>query len=137
MHRFKNPTGLPLCQVILIGALALVFGGGCASEKNIKAGAGWAEKFYNQPNNTEIFHVEGTNVVWNISGATKIVVSTPVPMKSVIPRDPTWTESMFDAIKTVAPYAFLGWAVHEGAFGGTGDTTTSTVNNYSGTTATQ
>lgn len=120
-----------------LAATAMILASGCntVNKENIEAGAGWAEKYYNQPTVAEILHVEGTNLTLTVSGATKFVLSTPVPPKSIIPRDPTWYEGMFDTVRTIAPWIFMGWAIHDGAFGGATTTTSaSTVNHAAAAT---
>ena len=101
---------------------------GCSTvnEKNIKAGASWAKSYYNQPNMAEVLKISGTNVTWKIENATEIVLSTPVPPKSVIPANPQWYDGLYDTLRTVAPYVFLGWAVSDG---GLGSRSSTTVNN--------
>lgn len=127
----KKLTAFAVPLVKIAAACAALFATGCVSEHKIKASAGWAEKYYSQPNTAEIINAEGTNITWTITGCNKLVFSAPVPPKSIIPRDPTWTESFFDFAKTAMPYLFMGWAVHDGAFGGgSSSSTTSTVNNY-------
>lgn len=50
--------------------------------------------FYNQPNNTQVLKVTGTNIT--ISGVSSFEVWMPVPPKSMIPRDPTIVEKIVD-----------------------------------------
>jgi hypothetical protein len=109
----------------VLAALAAALLAGCSTEKNVKAAAGWARDYYGQPNAAEILVVEGTNVAWQITGASRIVLSTPVPTKSVIPREPGIADGFFETVRAVAPWIFMGWAIHDGGFGS--DTTT--VNN--------
>lgn len=107
-------------------AAAAVLAGCATSDKTVKAGAAWAKDYYNQPNTAEIVVVEGTNVSWKIENASRIVFSTPVPTKSVIPREPGIMDGLFDTLKTVAPWLMMGWMVHDS--GGLGSST-HTVNN--------
>lgn len=107
-------------------AAAIALAAGCATEKNIKAGTGWAKEYYGQPNAAEILHVEGTNICLTLSGASSLTLSTPVPTKNMIPKEATWTDGLFDTLKTVAPWVFMGWAIEQGGFG---NSSSSTVNN--------
>ena len=105
--------------------LLFVFGCSTVTPDNINAGANWAEKYYEQPNVAEVFHIEGTNVTWSVTGATSITMSTPLPTKNVIPQNPGWIAALGDAAKSIAPYFLLGWMFG----GGHAGATTSTVNN--------
>lgn len=97
-------------------AAAVAFGAGCrtVNKDNIEAAGNWAEKYYTQPNMAEVLQVRGSNVTWTVTGATEIVLSTPVPTKSVIPQSPQWYDGLYDTIRTVAPYAFMGWMFRDG-----------------------
>lgn len=116
----KITLSLLACAVIALSGCSTI------NKENIDAGANWAEKFYDQPNVAEIFRAEGTNMTLTVTGATLVSLSTPVPPKSVIPREPEWYDGLYDTIKTVAPYAFMGWIFTDGGFG---SRSTSTVNN--------
>jgi len=116
----------------LLAMLTITLLTGCSTvtPQNIAAGTKWAEKYYDQPNVAEIFHAEGTNVCVHITGATLLTISTPVPAKSIIPREPSFFEGLWDAVKTCAPYAFMyGIFAH----GGIGNSTSTTVNNAAAT----
>ena len=114
----------PLVQLVAVAVFALALTGCNTAVKKVDANK-WAEAYYAQPNTADLIVVEGTNVSWKIENARRIVFSTPVPQKSIIPRDPTWTESFFDTAKSIAPWLMFGWMVHDS--GGLGDH--STVNN--------
>lgn len=68
-------------------ALMAVAFSGCGTVKEVDAN-GWAKDYYNQPNTANIASIEGDNVEFSIKGAKRIVLNTPVPPKSIIPRDP-------------------------------------------------
>ena len=85
--------------------------------------------YYNQPNTAQLFHAEGTNVSFSITGATSITMNTAVPPKQIIPREQAWYSGVTDTLKSIAPWVFMGWAVHENAFGSSSKTTTTTTTN--------
>lgn len=112
-------TGIAaLSAVVLVSA--------CGTVKQVDANR-WARDYYSQPNCADLITVEGTNVSWKIENATRIVFATPVPQKSIIPRDPTWQEGFFDTLKTVAPWLMMGWMVHDSGGLGQSSTTTTTT----------
>ncbi len=41
-------------------------------------------------------------------------MNTPVPPKTIIPREPTFWESAWDTAKTLGPWAFFGYAMGRG-----------------------
>lgn len=118
---------------VLLAASAMILAG-CSTmtEEKIQAGAGWAESYYNAANVAEIMVVENDNTNQcaeiHIKNFTRFVLNTPVPPKSIIPREPTFFEGMWDTVKTVAPYAFMYGIVSEGVIGNN-TSTSSTVNN--------
>ncbi len=97
-----------------MAAACLLTGCNTVNEKNIKAGSDWAKHYYTQPNMAEVLQVRGSNVTWTVSGASEIVLSTPVPTKSVLPQNPQWYDGLYDTLRTVAPYAFMGWMFRDG-----------------------
>lgn len=121
--RLIRRTGRALAAACLAAACLLL--SGCVSKDKIDSGAKWAKNYYEQPNTAEILHIEGSNVLWTVSGATRITLSTPVPPKSVIPASPRWYDSVADVAKTVAPWFFMAWAVDNGAIG----SRSTTINN--------
>ena len=123
----SNAAALFLALLI---PLLVMTGCSTVNKDNINAGAKWAEKYYTQPNVAEIFHAEGSNVCVHITGATLLTISTPVPPKSIIPREPSFFEGLWDAVKTCAPYAFMYGIV---AQGGIGNSSSTTVNNAAAT----
>lgn len=87
--------------------------------------------YYAQPNTAKVIEVEGTNLTFSVSGATRFCLSTPVPTKSIMPKDKSWMDSLGDTLKTVAPWFFMAYWVHEGGFGSStsNSSTTTTTNN--------
>ena len=106
---------IKLTAACMAAACLTMSGCNTVNEKNIKAGASWAKSYYNQPNMAEVLQIRGTNVTWTVSGASEIVLSTPVPTKSVIPQSAQWYDGLYDTLRTVAPYAFMGWMFRDGA----------------------
>jgi hypothetical protein len=72
--------------------------------------------FYNQPNNALMQEVTGSNVSWTITGASRIAFYAPIPPKQMLPRDPTWIDSIMDGVKTVAPWAAVGYLATHGSY---------------------
>jgi hypothetical protein len=92
---------------IVMSAAALSFIGvaltGCGTVKEVNANA-WAKDYYNQPNTAQIASIEGDNVEFSIKGAKRIVLNTPVPTKSIIPRDPGVLDSLSGMIGNCLPW---------------------------------
>lgn len=99
--------------IILASLASAAMLAGCASTVDANK---WAESYYNQANTAEILHVEGTNVSITLSGATKLVLSTPVLPKQMMPRDTTWLDSLMDGVKTVAPWVAVGYLGTHGSY---------------------
>jgi hypothetical protein len=122
-------------------ASAMILGSGCTSvtEGKIKAGGSWAKEYYNSANVAEIWTIENTNTnqvcEFTVKNFTRFTMNTPVPPKSVIPRDPTWGEGLFDMIKTVAPYAFMGYIFSGANLGGGTTASSTTINQAAAATA--
>lgn len=76
----------------------------------------WAKDFYAQANTAEILHLEGTNISITVSGASLIVLSTPVAPKTMIPRDPSVWEHIIDGAKTVAPWGVMAYLGANGSY---------------------
>lgn len=76
---------------------------GCGTVKQVDTNA-WAKDYYNQPNVAPILHAKGTNVCISISGAQELTLSTPVPTKSIIPRDPGVLDSLNGMVGSVLPW---------------------------------
>ncbi len=118
----------------LLACTAMILTGcNTPSKDQIKAGSGWAKSYYNQPTVAKIMEMTSTNGTGEVTikNISTLALYTPVPPKSIIPRDPTWTEGFFDTLKTVAPWVFMGWAVSGGAFDGN---ESHTVNNNAAAT---
>ena len=98
---------------------------GCGTSGNIKTGDitnNIPQMFYGQPNTANILSVKGaTNgpgvcMTLTISNASEICLSTPIPAKQMLPRDPNWIESMGDVVKTVAPWVAVGYLGTHGSY---------------------
>jgi hypothetical protein len=115
-------------MLALLALGAGLLAGGCGSVKPVDANK-WAAAYYEAPNVATLWVIENTNAgqvaSFEVKNFTRFEMNTPVPPKSIIPRDPVWYESLFDTLKTVAPWAIFGWMVHDA--GGIGETTT--INN--------
>jgi hypothetical protein len=92
-------------KTAIIASMAAVAVGlcGCGTVKQVDTNA-WAKDYYNQPNVAPILHASGTNVCITISGAQELTLSTPVPTKSVIPRDPGVLDSLSGMMGNVLPW---------------------------------
>lgn len=129
IRRMRIDAGkVGLILLLLLPMFLWTTGCSTVNKDNIEAGAGWAEKYYNQPTVAKIMEMTSTNGTGKITieNISTLALYTPVPPKSIIPRDPTWYEGVFDSLKTIAPWVFMGWAIHDGAFGGDSTTTTTT-----------
>ena len=91
-------------KLTAIMCAAAVLCGGCGTVKQVDTNA-WARDYYNQPNVAPILHAVGSNVCFTISGATELTLSTAVPPKSIIPRDPGVLDSIGGVIGNVMPMA--------------------------------
>lgn len=112
---------------LMLASSALQTGCSTASPEAAKAAQAAAQiplAYYAQTNVAEILHIEGTNLTFTVSGATKFVLSTPVPPKSIIPRDVSWYDGAFDMLKSVAPWLVFGFMLDNGGFGNSKTTTT-------------
>lgn len=109
--------GKTVASAAAIAACALVCAG-CLSAPGgaADAAASGMTKYYDQDNSAEILHVEGTNVCISLTGATKLVLSTPVPPKNMMPRDPSWLDSLMDGAKSIAPWAVVGYLGAHGSY---------------------
>jgi hypothetical protein len=102
-----------LAAAVAIPAAVLMMSG-CGTVlpdvKPVNANA-WAKDYYNQPNVANIVSLEGPAIEITIKGATKIALNTPVPVKSVIPRDPGVLDSITGLLGQVMPWlgaAYIG-----------------------------
>lgn len=79
---------------------------GCGTVKPVNANA-WAKDYYNQPNVAPIMQAKGTNLTFTltVANANEFTMSTPVPPKSIIPRDPGVLDSIGGVIGNVMPMA--------------------------------
>lgn len=106
---------------LAVCAAAVLLSGCTTKVKDVDANA-WAKDFYvNQPNNTLVQEVTGTNVSWTITGATRIAFYAPIPAKNMIPRDTSWMDSLGAIIGDVAPWIAMGYMSGnlQGTAGGT------------------
>lgn len=101
---------------------------GCSTAGNaVDRAAELGKAYYNQPNMAKVFEIEGTNLTLTVSGAKRLCLSTPVPVKQIIPREASWYDATADVLKTVAPWVFMGYLFHSTDLGAASSTTT--VNN--------
>ena len=113
-RKIQLPPASGVTGFIMLGGLLMC--GGCATTANdvalAQVAANQATAYYNQPNNTETMILEGSNVTWTITGASRIVMSTPVPSKSVYPRDASTLSVLLEGatdIAKTATYGILGY----------------------------
>jgi hypothetical protein len=112
-----------LC-VLMLGA------SGCAglSAKKIAAAGKIAESYYNSANVAELWRMSSSNNTGRVvfENFNEFVMNTPVPPKTIIPREPTFWEGAWDTVKTLGPWAFFGYAM---GGGGLANHTSTTFNN--------
>ena len=88
------------------------------------------QAYQNAPNTADILVVEAptnTTAELTLKGFSRVCLSTPVPPKTVLPRDPTVWESLFDTVKTVAPWAAMGWIINSGGISSSTSSTSTTT----------
>ena len=102
----------------IIATLAIIAAGtivvGCASTP-VDANK-WANAYYSQASTAEILRIQGTNISITVTGATSIALSTPIQPKQMMPRDPSTWEQVGDVLKTVAPWAVVGYLGAHGSY---------------------
>lgn len=122
------------CAVPL-GLLAIIAGfilTGCTSmtEQKIDAYGRIAESYYSAPNVAELLVIEaptGQTARIEIAGFSRLVLNTPVPPKTIIPREPTFWDGAWETIRQGLPWLGLAWMVHDGGLGGTHTTSSTTT----------
>ena len=114
--------------IAVLSVMTLVFGCSTVSDKQGKYLAETAQAYYSAPNTATCFLIENTNknavAEWTVKNFTRMEISMPVPPKAIIPRDPGFFSGLFDTAKTIAPWAFFGWAIHDGGLTSSTSTTT-------------
>jgi hypothetical protein len=104
-------TAITMAVLAAMGLMAA----GCGTVKPVDSNA-WAKDYYNQPNTASIASIEGENVEFSIKGAKRIVLNTPVPPKSIIPRDPGVLGALGGLFGDVVPWvagAYIGGKLAE------------------------
>lgn len=91
-------TGVLVLAIAIAACLS-----GCGTVKPVDTNA-WAKDYYAQPNTAQIACIEGPNVEFSIKGATKITLNTPVPPKTIIPRDPGVLDSLSGFVGNALPW---------------------------------
>ncbi|MEI6634896.1 MAG: hypothetical protein WCP22_13920 [Chlamydiota bacterium] len=125
--------------LLLLPAL-LLFCPGCANmtEGKIDSYGKIADSYYNSANVAELWRIENTNAgqvcEFTVRNFTSFSMSTPVPPKNILPREPSFSSGFFDALKTVAPYAFMYGIFTDGGLGNRTTSSISTVNNNAAAT---
>jgi hypothetical protein len=132
-------TGVPPVVLLLLApALALLTGCANMTEGKIDSYGKIADSYYNSANVAELWRIENTNAgqvcEFTVKNFTSFSMSTPVPPKNILPREPSFSSGFFDALKTVAPYAFMYGIFTDGGFGSRTTTSSSTVNNAAAAT---
>ena len=117
-------AGVLLCAVMLCAS-------GCAglSEKKIAAAGKIADSYYNSANVAELWSMTSSNGTGKVTfeNFNTFTMNTPVPPKTIIPREPTFWEGAWDTVKTLGPWAFFGYALGSG--GRANHSSSTTVNN--------
>jgi hypothetical protein len=112
----KKKGALPPVAGMMLGGLLMC--SGCATTANdvsmARIASDTANNYYQQPNNTEVITMEGSNVTWTIAGANRIVMSTPVPSKSVYPRDASTLSVLLSGATDIAKTATYGVLGYQG-----------------------
>jgi len=99
----------------IIGAAALA---GCGTKGNVKTGEfdnTVPRDYYNQPNATSILSVRaptngpGVSLTLTISNAQEICINTLVPVKQMMPREPTWLDSFSGLVKELVWPGVVGY----------------------------
>ena len=120
-----EPHVLKSCLTVLGAMLLTVLLASCTSVDKVDANT-WARDFYNQPNSTPLAQIQfvpaGGRLL--LEGVTALTVSTQLPLKSMMPRETNWVDGMFDAVKTVAPYAAGAYLLKGSIGAGNSSTTT-------------
>lgn len=116
----KGPIARLLSLIGLVVAVAAI--AGCTTKVKDVDTSVLYKAYVNQPNTAEILHMSGPNVCLTITGATNLVLSTPIPVKQIMPRDTTWTEGLFDFLKTATPWLAV-WGMSGALGNGAADTT--------------
>lgn len=99
---------------VMVAAVALMLTGGCGTvlpdAKKVDVNKGM-EAYYNQPNTAPIMSAKGTNLTFTltVSNATEFSLNTPVPCKSIIPRDPGILDSIGGLLGQVMPWLAGAW----------------------------
>ncbi len=131
----QNPqsgfTRIWTCLVLFLGLACVSFMTGCLSlsEKKIAAAGKIADSYYNSANVAELWRMTSSNNTGRVvfENFNEFVMNTPVPPKNIIPREPTFWEGAWDAVKTLGPWGALMYGIGGGGLGGGSH---STVNNY-------
>ena len=120
--------GVILLCALMLGAT------GCAglSEKKIAAAGKIAQSYYNSANVAELWTITSSNGTGKVTfeNFSTFVMNTPVPPKTIIPREPTFWEGAWDTAKTLGPWAFFGYAL---GGGGLANHSSTTINNAAAT----
>jgi len=111
--------------------LALGCGSGCSTvtSEKIDSYGKIAQSYYSHEDSARMLRVvAATNQIASITitGFAEIEMRAPTQPKTIIPREQSAVSGFWDAIKTVAPYAFMYGILTDG---GVGSRSTSTVNN--------
>ncbi len=87
--------------LVLVGLAALALTG-CATSNGAKVAEETRrayESFVNQPRTYEALAIDGTNLTFTITGATRIAMTAPHTPLSAIPQDPDTAMRLVDALK--------------------------------------
>lgn len=111
-------SGSAALLVVLCLMIPLLLGSGCATSANdvamAKIAADTAANYYTQPNNAEYMVMEGTNLEWSIRGASRIVMSGPIPTKSIFPREEGTLKQVLDGATEITKTVALGAVGYQG-----------------------
>lgn len=104
-------------RAMMIAAMVVAAGmiAGCGTVKPVNANT-WARDYYNQPNTAPLIELTGKAMDIHLTGVDSVRVSTQLPTKNVIPRDPGVLDSIGGLFGSVAPWiagAYLGGKLAE------------------------
>ena len=97
---------------LFCGLAAMVVAVGCAtSQRDVElaqVGASIASNYYAHVDCAPVLGVEGTNISFSITGASKISLSMPTQPKSIYPRDASALQAVGNTLERAVPWAVAG-----------------------------
>ena len=94
---------LPTALIVVFLGIAMLVSTGCSSNPDAARYAYQTSMgYYNQPNTANVLHIktgEGGKASLTLEGDAELTLNTPVPTKSIIPRDPGIMHDIFGFLK--------------------------------------